>query len=198
MEICNSTSREPKIAILRKFDELQKNTDNSTSQENNTGKNWEVSQGETQILELNNIVNEMKNVTRASATKQFKRKKNVRSSRQDLQNYPVQGGKEWRKESEESLCKQRREKEAESLLKEIMAENFQNLKDIWTSKFWSSQFIKQTSREEILGFPGSTRGKEPVNAGDMRDVGWIPGSGRSHEGRHGNSLQYSCLENPHG
>lgn len=54
MEICNSTSREPKIAILRKFDELQKNTDNSTSQENNTGKNWEVSQGETQILELNN------------------------------------------------------------------------------------------------------------------------------------------------
>ena len=39
MEICNSTSREPQIAILRKFDELQKNTDNSTSQENNTGKN---------------------------------------------------------------------------------------------------------------------------------------------------------------
>ena len=30
------------------------------------------------------------------------------------------------------------------------------------------------------------------------DAGLIPGSGRYPEGRHGNSLQYSCLENPHG
>ena len=36
----------------------------------------------------------------------------------------------------------------------------------------------------------------PANAGDIRDVGLIPGSGRSPGGRHGNSLQYSCLENP--
>ena len=36
----------------------------------------------------------------------------------------------------------------------------------------------------------------PVNAGDARDVGLIPGSGRSCGGGHGNSLQYSCLENP--
>ena len=35
----------------------------------------------------------------------------------------------------------------------------------------------------------------PVNAGDLRDVDWIPGLGRFPEGRHGNSLQYSCLEN---
>ena len=35
-----------------------------------------------------------------------------------------------------------------------------------------------------------------VNAGDVRDVGSIPGSGRSPGGRHGNLLQYSCLENP--
>ena len=35
-----------------------------------------------------------------------------------------------------------------------------------------------------------------VNAGDVRDVGSIPGSGRSPGGRHGNPLQYSCLENP--
>jgi len=35
-----------------------------------------------------------------------------------------------------------------------------------------------------------------VNAGDRRDVGWIPGSGRSPGGGHGNPLQYSCLENP--
>ena len=35
-----------------------------------------------------------------------------------------------------------------------------------------------------------------VNAGDVRDVGSIPGSRRSPEGGHGNPLQYSCLENP--
>ena len=32
----------------------------------------------------------------------------------------------------------------------------------------------------------------------MEDLGSIPGSGRSPEGRHSNPLQYSCLENPHG
>ena len=33
-----------------------------------------------------------------------------------------------------------------------------------------------------------------VNAGDARDMGSIPGSGRSPGGRNGNPLQYSCLE----
>ena len=36
----------------------------------------------------------------------------------------------------------------------------------------------------------------PANAGDVRDVGSIPGSGRSAAGGHGNTLQYSCLEKP--
>ena len=35
----------------------------------------------------------------------------------------------------------------------------------------------------------------PANAGDIRDAGSIPGSGRSPEGGHGNPLWYSCLEN---
>ena len=35
-----------------------------------------------------------------------------------------------------------------------------------------------------------------ANAGDRRDAGSIPGSGRSPGGGHGNPLQYSCLENP--
>ena len=40
-------------------------------------------------------------------------------------------------------------------------------------------------------------GKEPTcNAGDTRDAGLIPGSGRSPKGRNGNPLQYTCLENP--
>ena len=36
----------------------------------------------------------------------------------------------------------------------------------------------------------------PANAGDIRDAGSIPGSGRSPGEEHGNPLQYSCLENP--
>ena len=36
----------------------------------------------------------------------------------------------------------------------------------------------------------------PANAGDAKDVGLIPGSGRSPAGGHGNPLQYSCLEDP--
>jgi len=36
----------------------------------------------------------------------------------------------------------------------------------------------------------------PANAGDIRDVSSILGSGRSPGGGHGNPLQYSYLENP--
>ena len=47
------------------------------------------------------------------------------------------------------------------------------------------------------GFPGGASGKRPpANAGDIRDAGLIPGSGRSPGGGPGNLLQYSCLENP--
>ena len=38
----------------------------------------------------------------------------------------------------------------------------------------------------------------PANAGDVREAGSIPELGRSSGGGHGNPLQYSCLENPHG
>ena len=36
----------------------------------------------------------------------------------------------------------------------------------------------------------------PANAEDVRDAGSIPGMGRSPGGGHGNTVQYSCLENP--
>ena len=36
----------------------------------------------------------------------------------------------------------------------------------------------------------------PANAGDIRDLGSIPGSGRVPGVGHGNPLQYSCLKNP--
>ena len=35
-----------------------------------------------------------------------------------------------------------------------------------------------------------------ASAGDIRDMGSIPESGRSPGGGHGNPFQYSCLENP--
>ena len=36
----------------------------------------------------------------------------------------------------------------------------------------------------------------PASEGDVRDLGSVPGLGRSLGGGHGNPLQYSCLENP--
>ena len=48
----------------------------------------------------------------------------------------------------------------------------------------------------FLGFLGGSDAKESTcNVGDP---GLIPELGRSPRGGHGNSLQYSCLENPHG
>ena len=50
---------------------------------------------------------------------------------------------------------------------------------------------------EIGGSPGDIVVKNlPANAGNTRDAGLIPGSGRFPGGGHGNPLQYSCLENP--
>ena len=46
-----------------------------------------------------------------------------------------------------------------------------------------------------LGFPGGSDGKKfACNVGDL---GSIPGLGRSPGGGHGNSVQWSLLENPH-
>ena len=48
-----------------------------------------------------------------------------------------------------------------------------------------------------MGFSDGTVVKNAsANVGDTRDVGLIPGSGRSPGGGNGNPLQYSCLENP--
>ena len=47
------------------------------------------------------------------------------------------------------------------------------------------------------GFPGGTVVKNPpANAGDARDTGLIPGSGRSPGVGNGKPLQYSFLGNP--
>ena len=52
------------------------------------------------------------------------------------------------------------------------------------------------SSSGLVGFPGSSAGKKPFcSAGDPASM---PGLGRFPGGGHGNPLQYSCLETPHG
>ena len=58
-----------------------------------------------------------------------------------------------------------------------------------------TRFIEGTE-DKHEGFPGGSDGKESAcHVGDLAlipGLGWFPGGG------HGNPLQYSCLENPHG
>ena len=61
--------------------------------------------------------------------------------------------------------------------------------------FLLNYILQQPSN--VSGFPGGSVVKNLLaSAGDVRDMGLIPGSRRSPGGRHGNPLQYSCLENP--
>ena len=52
----------------------------------------------------------------------------------------------------------------------------------------------QFSSQIGVPFPGGSEGKE--SACNAKDLGSIPGSGRSPGEGNGNQLQYSCLENP--
>ena len=66
--------------------------------------------------------------------------------------------------------------------------------DPWDRKFpWRKDRLPTPV---FLGVPGVSDGKE--SACNEGDLGLIPRSGRSPGGVHGNPLQYSCLENPHG
>ena len=57
--------------------------------------------------------------------------------------------------------------------------------------FFTSWATKEGASQVVLVV------KNPLtNAGNIRHVGLIPGSGRSPGGGHGHPLQYSCLENP--
>ena len=50
---------------------------------------------------------------------------------------------------------------------------------------------------KAVGFPGGSVVKNPsANAGDAKDAGSVPGSGKSPEVGTGNPLQHSYLENP--
>ena len=59
----------------------------------------------------------------------------------------------------------------------------------------SNWFLVKFLKFLVCGFPSGSDGKE--SAYNVGDPGSIPGLGRSPGGGHGNSLQYSCLENLH-
>ena len=58
---------------------------------------------------------------------------------------------------------------------------------------WKEFNLEAVDIDQRWGFPGGSVVEESACNADQ-----IPGSGRSPGGGHGNSLQYSCLENPHG
>ena len=68
-------------------------------------------------------------------------------------------------------------------------------------KFVSASTFSPSVCHEVMGSGSSqvalvVKNNPPPSAGDLRDMGSIPGSGRSPGGGHSNPLQYSCLENP--
>ena len=73
----------------------------------------------------------------------------------------------------------------------------QNLDLLWTSNYLHSIYIVYTMiytvLDIIMGFPDSSAGKE--SACNVRDLGSIPGLGRSPEDAKAYPLQYSGLEN---
>ena len=67
-----------------------------------------------------------------------------------------------------------------------------SLQQTWTCSWAQSPAQPaQLASQEVLEVKNL-----PASAGDVRDMGSIPGLGRSPGGGHGNPLQYSYLENP--
>ena len=67
----------------------------------------------------------------------------------------------------------------------------------WTSEQADAESGRTQRDHRLLPLPQVFPGENlPANAGDIRDTGSIPGSGRSPGGGHGDPLQYSCLEKP--
>ena len=75
-------------------------------------------------------------------------------------------------------------------------QGFQTQKD-GTEGLWLEQLVKEGKRDlQGKTFKVSVLDRNPpANEGTIRDVGSIPGSGRSPGRGHGNALQSSCLEN---
>ena len=64
------------------------------------------------------------------------------------------------------------------------------------SSFYDEQMVSDTLAGLCMAVSGAVVKNSPAHAGEAKDVGSIPGSGRSPEEGNGNPLQYSYLENP--
>ena len=62
--------------------------------------------------------------------------------------------------------------------------------------FRNSLLLDQLQNEYRASQVALVGKKPPPNAGDVRDVSWIPGSKRPSGVGNVNPLQYSCQENP--
>ena len=71
-----------------------------------------------------------------------------------------------------------------------------------TSPLGFFPFSKKKKKKKLMVAEGVASQKVlvvknlPANTGDARDVGFVPGSGRSPGEGHANPLQYPCLESP--
>ena len=75
--------------------------------------------------------------------------------------------------------------------------NFAIIRMLGTSCGNSVHFISQYLENTHMALQVALVVTNPsANAGDIRDLGWIPGSGRSPGGGHGNPFQYFCRKNP--
>ena len=64
--------------------------------------------------------------------------------------------------------------------------------------YWNTHTHTHTHTNTHIDFPSGVDGKEnpSANAGDVRDMGSIPGLGRSPGGGHDNPFQCTSMEHP--
>ena len=79
------------------------------------------------------------------------------------------------------------------LPRRVVLKNVLNIRQLQSSPMLVRSCLKSCMLGFSMGFPGGSDNKE--SASNVGDLGSIPGLGRSPGGRHGNPLQYSCLEN---
>ena len=79
-----------------------------------------------------------------------------------------------------------------------LVRNLPAMQETWVRSLgWENPLEKEMATpSNILGLLWCIDGKE--SACNAKDLGSIPGMGRSPERGNGNTLQYSCLENPRG
>ena len=111
------------------------------------------------------------------------------------------GSRIWERKRTAGKARQRKRKERVKRRKILMRKTFHEVDGQTDSRQQRDEQSKSSLLNRTImtlkGFPNGSAVKESAcNAGAAGNAGSIPGSGRSPGRGHGNSLQYSCLENP--